>query len=37
MSADVDERIRDNFMAFAMKAFAQMYVGKELMAYPYVS
>jgi hypothetical protein len=30
MSKEVDDAIRSSFLAFAIKAFAQLYPGKEL-------
>jgi hypothetical protein len=36
MSKHVDDAIRSSFLAFAMKSFAQLYPGKELVAHPYV-
>ena len=36
MNTHVDDAIRSNFLAFAIKAFAQLYPGKELVVHPYV-
>jgi predicted phage terminase large subunit-like protein len=36
MSKHVDDAIRSSFLAFALKAFAQLYPGKELVVHPYV-
>jgi hypothetical protein len=36
MSKTVDDAIRSSFLAFAIKAFAQLYLGKELVVHPYV-
>ena len=36
MSKHVDDAIRSNFLAFAMKSFAQLYPGKELVVHAYV-
>jgi predicted phage terminase large subunit-like protein len=36
MSKHVDDAIRSSFLAFAIKAFAQLYPGKELVVHEYV-
>ena len=36
MNTHVDDAIRSNFLAFAIKAFAQLHPGKELVVHPYV-
>ncbi len=36
MSKNVDDAIRSSILAFAIKAFAQLHPGKELVVHPYV-
>ena len=36
MNKTVDDAIRSSFLAFAIKSFAQLYPGKELVVHEYV-
>jgi len=36
MNKTVDDAIRSSFLAFAIKSFAQLYAGKELVVHEYV-